>query len=580
MSINDNAINEGNSGTTNLVFSVVLTRAASQAVTVQYATVNNTAEAGSDYVSKSGTLSIPAGATSGTIAIVINGDTTVENNESFFVVLSNAANATISDGQASGTIRDDDSGTRSLSINDVTLNEGNSGTTNAVFTVTASGTSASAMSVQYATQNGSATAGSDYSAATGTLTISPGATTGTITVAVLGDTTQEPNETFTVNLSNATNSTIADGQGTGTISNDDNAPVTPSLSIGDVTMTEGNAGTVNAVFTVTASGATTQTVTVQYATQDSSAQAGTDYAAKTGTVTINPGATSGTITIVVNGDTAVETTETFFVNLSSPGNATIGDGQGVGTITNDDSTAVTPSLTITTPISVNEGNSGTTNFNFPVTLSAAASQAVTVQWATGNSTAKAAPVSPADYVAGSGTLTIPAGATTGTITVVVNGDNIEEAIQTFSVNLSNPTNATLGGSGTSIGRILNDDTATVNRTIDVTAYSFLFEVTAPGVDTINRIDLRLGEKITLRLRAGAGAGATHGFQMTVFGIGSNSLFEGSPPSTPGPIITKTFVPDELSGAVGFAFKCHIDACDPDPDKNGHDGMLGSMFVTP
>ncbi|HBL61393.1 MAG TPA: calcium-binding protein, partial [Cyanobacteria bacterium UBA8803] len=119
--------------------------------------------------------------------------------------------------------------------------------------------------VNFATANGTATAGSDYTAVSGTLTFAAGETSKTITVPIVGDTTNESNETFTLNLTNPTNATIADAQGGGTITNDDTS-TTPTFSINDVTVTEGNSGTSNATFIVTRSGSTTQTSTVNFAT--------------------------------------------------------------------------------------------------------------------------------------------------------------------------------------------------------------------------------------------------------------------------------------------------------------------------
>jgi len=244
-------------------------------------------------------------------------------------------NATIADGQGLGTITNDDFTLPSISINDVSVAEGNTGTTNAVFTVTLSPASGQTVTLNYSTANGSATAGSDYVATSGTLTFNPGDTTKTITVLVNGDTVVEANEDFFVNLSNVVNATIADGQGLGTIINDDTFPPV-SLSINDVSVTEGNTGTTNAVFTVTLSAASGQTVAVNYSTANGSATAGSDYVATSGTLTFNPGDTTKTITVVVNGDTVVEPNETFFVNLTTATNATIADGQGVGTILDDD----------------------------------------------------------------------------------------------------------------------------------------------------------------------------------------------------------------------------------------------------
>jgi hypothetical protein len=333
LSINDAAVPEGNAATVNAVFTVTLSPVSSQTVTVNFATANGTATAGSDYVSIPGTLlTFNPGETSKNITVVVNGDTVSEPNETFFVNLSNAANATISDNQGLGTINNDDS-VPGLSINDVAVAEGNSGTVNAVFTVTLSAASGQAVTVNFATVNGTATAGSDYVAKSDVLTFNPGETSKNIIVVVNGDTANEPNETFFVNLSNPSNASISVNQGLGTINNDEGMP---SLSINDVVVAEGNSGTVNAVFTVTLSAASAQTVTVNFATADGTATAGSDYVGAAGVVTFNPGETSKPITVVVNGDTAVEGNESFSVNLTSASDAIIGDNQGIGTIGNDD----------------------------------------------------------------------------------------------------------------------------------------------------------------------------------------------------------------------------------------------------
>src|SRR5262249_5965502 len=143
-------------------------------------------------------------------------------NETFTVNLSNPVNGAIASGggTGTGTIIDDDPAP-SLSINDVSVLEGNSGTTNAVSTVTISAPSGLAAQASFATADGPATAGSDYQAQSGTLSFAPGTTAQTVTVAVNGDIAVEADETFSVNLSNAVNATIARGTGTGTIVNDD-----------------------------------------------------------------------------------------------------------------------------------------------------------------------------------------------------------------------------------------------------------------------------------------------------------------------------------------------------------------------
>src|SRR6266850_489864 len=128
------------------------------------------------------------------------------------------------------------------------------------------------------------------------LTFAAGTTSQTIAVAIVGDTAVEADETFTVTLSSPANATIARAQATGTITNDDAAPL-PTLSIADVTQAEGNAGTSNAVFTVTLSAASASTVTVQYATANGTATAGSDYATDSGTLVFAAGVTSQTLTV-------------------------------------------------------------------------------------------------------------------------------------------------------------------------------------------------------------------------------------------------------------------------------------------
>jgi len=325
-------LTEGNAGTTVATFTVSLSNTSSQTITVNYTTADNSATAGSDYVTASGTLTFSPGQLAQTLTVTVNGDVAFEPNETFNVNLSSATNATIADSQGVGTISNDDS-QPTIAINDVSLTEGNAGTTVATFTVSLSNASSQTITVNYTTADNSATAGGDYVAASGTLTFTPGQLTQSIAVTVNGETMFEPNETFNVNLSGATNATIVDNQGVGTITNDDSQP---TISINDVSQDEGNAGTTSAVFTVSLSNPSNQTITVSYATANSTATAGIDYVATNGTLTFTPGQTSQPINVSVNGDTLNEDNVAFNVNLTSPANAAISDNQGVGTIVDDD----------------------------------------------------------------------------------------------------------------------------------------------------------------------------------------------------------------------------------------------------
>ncbi|MGI9022885.1 MAG: Calx-beta domain-containing protein [Acidimicrobiales bacterium] len=223
----------------------------------------------------------------------------------------------------------------SLSVGDMALTEGDAKARTAYFPVTLSKASAQTVTVNYATATGTAV-GADFTAKSGTLTLAAGKVKATIAVPVKGDTADEADEAFSVNLSAPTNATIGDGTGTGTVRDDD-----PDLgiraTIGDVTTYEGNAGAQTATFTVSLSAPSVNTVTVNYATADGTAVTPSDYTTKTGTVTFAPGAVSKSVAIPVKSNTGAEPNETFSVVLSNPtGGATVTDGTGVGTIRNDD----------------------------------------------------------------------------------------------------------------------------------------------------------------------------------------------------------------------------------------------------
>ncbi len=226
-------------------------------------------------------------------------------------------------------------------------------------------------------------------------------------------------------------------------------PPPPSITIGDATIAEGNTGTRAAVFTVTLSATSNQPVTVAYATGNGTATAGGDYLAASGTLTFAPGETSKLVAVSVKGDRLPEPNETFVVSLSSPANATIADGQGVGTIVDDE-----PRISIS-DVTKTEGKKGqTTSFTFTVTLSAAYDQAVTMSFRTFNGTAK---TSDQDYLAKTGTLTFAPGETTKTITIIVKGDGKKEANETFCLDLFGNSSNSLFTKSRGIGTILNDD---------------------------------------------------------------------------------------------------------------------------
>ena len=466
--INDVMVTEGNSGTIPATFTITRTGNTSGTSSVTWATANNTAVAGTDFVGVAPTsVSFGPGETTKTVSVTVNGDSVGEPNESFVATLSAPVGATVADGSGTGTIVNDDT---SLSINDVTVAEGNSGTVPASFTITRAGATGTSSTVQWATANGTATAGSDYvGVAPTTVSFAAGETTKAVSVTVNGDTQAEGDELFSVNLSSPVGATISDGSGAGRITNDDTY-----LAINDVAVAEGNSGTKLATFTIRRLGPTGTSSSVQWATANSTAIAGTDYVAVAATtVTFAPGETTKPVSVTVNGDTLAEANEAFLVKLSAPVGAVIQDGTGQGTISNDDIGLAINNVTVT------EGNAGTKLATFTVTLSPAANAAVSVQWATANSTATAG----TDFVAvAPTTITFAAGQTTKTVTVTVNGDTQGEANETFFVRLSAPVGATLMDD-TGLGTITNDDTALVINNVTVTEGN---AGTTPATFTVTR----------------------------------------------------------------------------------------------
>jgi hypothetical protein len=350
------------------------------------------------------------------VVVSVTGDLLDEANETFVANISETSGLglTVTDAQGQGTINDNDP-LPTLSIDDVAVPEGNSGPVDAVFTVTLSTASGRTVTVSRATANSTALAPGDYTAlASAPLTFPAGTTTQPVTVQVNGDVLDEANEAFFVNLTGASNATIADTQGRGTITDDD----LPAVSIGNVTLNEGNTGTTNANFNVTLSSAGTDVITVAYGTADGTAVAPGDYTAASGTVTFPAGTTTQTVTVLVAGETLDESNETFTVTLSSPVGATLGRATGTGTITDNDTTTI-----LIGNATVTEGDGAAVDATFNVTLSCPNLQAVSVSWATADQTALAG----SDYTAGNGTVTFPAGTTTQTVVVSVLGDLLDEA---------------------------------------------------------------------------------------------------------------------------------------------------------
>ena len=425
LSINSPSVTEGNSGSVTLQFTVTLSPASGQQVTVAYAdTLTGTATSGTDYTAlTAGTLTFAASETSKTLDLSITGDTIDEPNETVIVKLSSPTNATIATRIGTGTITDDDDTPKvTLVLNPTAINE-NSGITTVTATLNRASSQATTITVSAAP--GTNAVAADFTvSANKKLTIATGQTTstGAVTITANDNNRDDPNKEVTVSA------TANNGQGitapdnvTLTINDDDG---TPALSINSPSVTEGNIGSVTLQFTVTLSPASGQQVTVAYAdTLTGTATSGTDYTALTaGTLTFAASETSKTFDLSVTGDTIDEPNETVIVKLSSPTNATIATRIGTGTITDDDDT---PKVTLVlSPSTIDE--SGTTNVTtVTATLNRASSQATTITVSAAPGTNAVA----ADFtVSANKKLTIATGQTTstGAVTITANDNNRDD----------------------------------------------------------------------------------------------------------------------------------------------------------
>jgi T1SS-143 domain-containing protein len=430
-------------------------------VTVNFATQDGTATQGSDYTTTSGVLTFAPGETSKTISVPITNDAINEGIERYTVVLSNASgNAQIADGSGLGGINDqggpttpppgpnvppttpDDDRPVVSSITSPNATEGSP----LDFTVTLSHPSTTPTTVTLKLEGITATLGSDtgavkvstdgglnYTTATvnpdGTITVNLPANAAVnalhVQVPTLTDTLSEGAET--IKLSGSTTQNTAPAQGTGTI-NDANG--LPTLNINDVEVNEA-AGV--AIYTVTLSNPSTTAVTVNFATQDGTATAGSDYATTSGVLTFAPGETSKTISVPITNDAINEGVERYTVVLSNAsGNAQIADGSGLGGI-NDQGGPTTPppgpNVPPTTPDddrphvasvsspTVVEG--AALNFNVALTHTSTTDTTVTLKLTGASATLGSDTGTPVQVAFGSGSFQTVTVAADGTVSVLV-----------------------------------------------------------------------------------------------------------------------------------------------------------------
>jgi len=480
VAVGSGGLAEGNPGEeepggSTAVFNVTLSAPSATDTVVSYHTVNGTATtADSDYTSVSGTVTIPAGATSAQIQVPVTGDLKVEADETFTVVLDGTDNATITVNPAASSadwaiINDD---VTTLSIGNASATEGsplefalslsNPSYEAITFNLTAGtpGTATPGTDYETATFEYSTNGGTTWSAATGNnVTFAAGATDMLVRVDTAPDSTYEPDETMTLSASVVSGTATATDTGVGTITNDDAAP---TLTIGDATATEGsplefalslsNPSYEAITFNLTAGTPGTATPGTDYetATFEYSTNGGTTWSAATGNnVTFAAGATDMLVRVDTAPDSTYEPDETMTLSASVVSGTATATDTGVGTITNDDA-APTFSIDNWTVI---EGVDST--ITFTITKSGDTALSSTVQYSVYPGSA----TTPSDYTTPgplSGTLTFAPGDTTQTVTLTIVNDTVMEPTETFTVVLSTPVNASIA-SGTGIGTILDDD---------------------------------------------------------------------------------------------------------------------------
>lgn len=516
ITIADASITEGNSGTTNLVFTITRSGLLTGTAGGDWAVLNTTTST-SDFVgATTGTFSFSAGQSTKTVTIGIAGDTDIESNETFQLKLTNVngvsqTSNSQNDFTAIGTINNDEA-EFTISATDASKSEG----TGATFTITRNKDTVQDQTVTYTvsgTESNTADFGGSFPSAN--VTFTQGELSKVITITPNADNSAEENESYTVTITNPNSTTgvtiSATDNATGTILNDD-AGLT--LGVANTTISEGDTNN-NFNFTVTRSGNTSGTASVQWKVSSQTAGLDTgDFVAgqdalgnngglPSGTINWADGETTKTIPIQIVGDFVFEQDETFRIDLSNATNADLLVSQKDITLSKEDSLLA---LTTTTS-SKAEGDSGTTDFTFTVTRTGDLTNAATVQYAVTGSDVNAADFQGSSLP--SGTLTLAANEATTTLTIKVTGDELPEDNEDFTVTLSNAS-STVG---------ITDATETVTITTEDTN----FDVSGPTANNLVEKDKDETTDFEFTITRTGDKTASQSVDWTVAGTGTHAL---------------------------------------------------------
>lgn len=410
-------------------------------LTVNYATSNGTASAGSDYTPVSGTITFADGEISKTISIPILDDSIFEPAESFNLTLSNPSKGILISANATIQIIDNDA---QIAFNPSTYNvDENVGAV--TLTIARTQNTSDTLSIEYITVNGSATEGSDYTTTSGTVTFAAGETTRTISVPIINDSLYEPSESFTVTLSNPSNGSITQSVATVNIVDNDPKPII-SFNPTNYTVAENN-GYVTLIINRTQN--TSGPLTVNYTTLNGTATEGSDYTNTSGSIVFADGEITKTISVPILDNNIYELNKSFTVKLTSVSVGDITSATATVNITENDPA---PQLAFNpTTYTVDEG-SGYIILTIGRTGNIAGN--LSVNYTTSNATA----IAGSDYTATSGTITFADGETTKTISVPIIDDSLHDPNESFNVKLSNPSNGSIVN-GTATVTITDNDTA-------------------------------------------------------------------------------------------------------------------------
>ncbi|MET0026516.1 MAG: Calx-beta domain-containing protein [Candidatus Thiodiazotropha sp.] len=448
------------------VVSVTRSGGTSGAVSVNYATTDVTAVAGEDYTAASGTLSLASGVASASFSVTLLDDNAYEGDETLSLSLSQPAGGAVlgANTQATLLIEDDDqaptSGILGFSLGEFSAEEFDG---SVIITVSREGGSSGSAVVNYATSDDTATAGSDYEVATGTLVFADGELTQDFQVTLNDDAVYEGSETFRVTLSHAFGAVLGDNASVLVrLGDDDDPPAAGALDLGQASYTAAENGG-SLTVSINRSGGSTGAISVDYATRDGDAIAESDYTFATGRISFADGeTTSKTFQIAILDDASLEGDEQFQVALSNPqGGAVLGSlDEGSVTITDDEvDNAVARIGFAITAQSVSESDgvldvtilrSDNTNGDTSVDLSVASGTAV----------------ADTDFSITPGTLTFTDGVASQTVQVQIIDNTLQDGDKSFTLSLSNVTGGgTLDSAASTMQiTIVDDDSATTPPT--------------------------------------------------------------------------------------------------------------------